>query len=97
MANPTKPAPRTIRVDLPAPFIGYYVIAKADFPARVLSDLQSGDFDRALGAFDRIVVEHNLTDENGVKTVSLLDADPFAAVQLALEGWGSELGKLPPR
>lgn len=97
MANPIKPAPRTIRVDLPAPFVGYYVVAKADFPARVLSDLQSGDFDRALEAFDRIVVEHNLTDEDGAKPASLLDADPFDAVRLALEAWGAELGKLPPR
>ena len=97
MANPQKPAPRTIRIDLPEPFAGFYVIARADFPARVLSDLQSGDFDKAVDAFSRIVVEHNLTDEDGDRVAHLADADPFSMVTLAMEKWGEELGKLPPR
>lgn len=97
MANPTKPAPRTIRIDLQEPYAGFYVIARADFPARVLSDLQSGDFDRAIDAFSRIVIEHNFTDENGERVEHLADADPFSMVSTAMEKWGTELGKLPPR
>lgn len=97
MANPTLPAPRTIRIDLPAPFEGYYVVAKVDFPARVLTDLQSGDFERAIGAFQRITLDHNLPDDTGNKAADFMDVDPFDMVRLALEAWGEGLGKLPPR
>lgn len=97
MSSPTKPAPRTIRIDLQEPYAGFYVIARADFPARVLSDLQSGNFDKAIDAFSRIIVEHNFTDEESKPVDHLADADPFSMVTFAMEKWGEELGKLPPR
>lgn len=97
MSTPTKPAPRTVRLDLPEPYLGFYLIARVDFPARVLTDLQSGDFERAVDAFSRIVVEHNLPGEDGAKVAHLADADPFDMVRIAMEKWGEELGKLPPR
>lgn len=97
MSNPTKPAPRTIRIDLEEPYKGFFVVAKADFPARVLTDLQSGDFERAIDAFSRVVTDHNLPNEEGVKASHLADVDPFDIVRVAMERWGEELGKLPPR
>ncbi len=52
MTAPQKPAPRTIRFDLKAPYEGFYVEARADFPARTLADLSSGDFAKAMTAFE---------------------------------------------
>jgi len=84
---------RTARIELPEPYAGRYVVARLDFPARVLIELQSGDFERTLVAFDGIIVEHNLTDANNALVGSLLDADPFKMVEKAIELWGVELGK----
>lgn len=97
MTNPTRPAPRTIRIDLDEPYKGFFVVAKVDFPARVLSDLQSGDFEKAIDAFSRVVIEHNLPGEDGAVAGHLADVDPFDLVKTAMERWGEELGKLPPR
>ncbi len=95
--NTPKPvAQRTARIDLPEPFAGRYVVARLDFPARVLIELQSGEFERTINAFNAIVVEHNLPDSNGEKAESLLDADPFKMVERAIELWGAELGKTTP-
>lgn len=97
MVQPTKPAPRTIRVDLPAPYEGFYAVVKVDFPARVLGELQSGDFIRTMDAFTKIVIEHNMTDSDGNVASSLLDVDPVELPTKVMEIWGNELGKLPPR
>jgi hypothetical protein len=86
-------APRTVKVALPEPYAGRYIVARLDFPARVLIELQSGDFARTLTAFDGVVVEHNLPDSTGARAASLLDADPFKMVEKAIELWGEELGK----
>lgn len=97
MAQPNRPAPRTIRIELPEPYAGFYAVAKADFPARVLTDLQSGDFATAVDAFSRVVIEHNFLGEDGQPVKHLADVDPFDMVKIAMEKWGDELGKLPPR
>ena len=94
---PNKPAARTIRVDLPAPYEGFYAVVKVDFPARILLELQSGDFERTMEAFSKLVIDHNLTDESGVKVTSFLDVDPVELSNKVIEHWGNELGKLPPR
>jgi hypothetical protein len=97
MTAPQKPNARTIRFDLKAPYEGFYVEAKADFPARTLADLSSGDFSKAMLAFDKLVISHNLTDAEDNKVQSLMDADPYDLVTKAMEGWVDALGKLPPR
>lgn len=93
MAAPVKPQPRTLRIDLPAPYEGFYAVARLDFPARVLTELQSGDFERQLAAFDRIVIEHNFTDTDGQTPTSLAEVDPWKMVELSMQVWGAELGK----
>lgn len=97
MTAPQKPAARTIRYDLKAPYEGFYVEARADFPARTLADLSSGDFAKAMTAFDKLVVSHNLTDADDQVVKSVMDADPYELVTKAMEGWVEALGKLPPR
>tara|TARA_R110000868_G_scaffold22336_5_gene91514 strand:- start:939 stop:1232 length:294 start_codon:yes stop_codon:yes gene_type:complete len=92
-----KPEGRVIRYELKEPYAGFYVVAKADFPARTLVELQSGDLDRSITAFTKLVTEHNLTDADNNKVESLLDADPMDLVVKAMEGWVEALGKLPPR
>ena len=94
---PNKPETRTIRVDLQAPYEGFYAVVKVDFPARVLLELQSGDFERTMEAFSKLVLDHNLTDERGNKATSFLDVDPVELANKVIESWGNELGKLPPR
>lgn len=94
MAAPAKIDRRTIRIELPEPYTGYWVSAKADFPARVLVELQSGEFERTLEAFTALVIDHNLPGSDGKKAVHMLDVDPFDMVQKAIAGWGDELGKL---
>lgn len=94
---PSKPQARTIRVDLAAPFEGFYAVVKVDFPARVLIELQSGDFARTMEAFSSLVIDHNLTDTNGAVVKSFLDVDPVEMANKVIESWGNELGKLPPR
>jgi hypothetical protein len=94
---PNKPAARTIRVDLQAPYEGFYAVIKVDFPARILLELQSGDFGRTMEAFSKLVIDHNLTDEFGNKATSFLDVDPVELANKVIERWGDELGKLPPR
>jgi hypothetical protein len=92
-----KPEGRVIRYELKEPYVGFYVVARADFPARTLVELQSGDLDRSLSAFTRLVTDHNLTDDQDNKVESMLDADPMDMVVKAMEGWVEALGKLPPR
>ena len=88
-----KRAPRTVRIECTGHNEGTYFVARLDFPARLLVELQSGDFERQLEAFQKIVTEHNAIDETGAKATEFLDVDPFSAVQEALEVWGAELGK----
>jgi hypothetical protein len=97
MTAPQKPAARTIRYELKDPYAGFYVEARADFPARTLADLSSGDFSRAMLAFDKLIVSHNLTDNANNRVESVMDADPYELVTKAMEGWVEQLGKLPPR
>lgn len=97
MSLPQKPPARTIRYDLKAPYEGFYIEAKADFPARTLADLTSGEFAKAMAAFDKLVVSHNLTDTENQPVKSIMDADPYEMVTKGMEGWVEALGKLPPR
>jgi hypothetical protein len=84
---------RTVRIECTGHNEGTYFEARLDFPARLLVELQSGDFERQLAAFEKIVTQHNATDSEGAHAQHFLDVDPFGAVQEALEVWSAELGK----
>lgn len=78
-----RPEPRTVSVrgEDGTPWARWEVTAKADFPARVLFDLQSTDLPTFYAALDRIVLTHNLPDENGELAGSMADVDPRQGAQ----------------
>lgn len=93
-----RPEPRTARAELTeGPYAGWWAVVRADFPLRVLEDLQSGDIGRMARALDAIVVEHNMPDTAGNVAASVADVDPYTGA-LDLAGAAFEaITKLPPR
>lgn len=93
MTQTDRPQARNVRIECTGANSGTYFVARLDFPARLLIELQSGEFNRQLQAFQKIVTDHNAVDETGAKAQDFLDIDRFSAVQEALEVWGAALGK----
>lgn len=93
-----KPAPRTAEATVSeGPYAGWYVKVRADFPAKLLAELQSGNIDRITAALDSIVVEHNLPGTDGTLAKSMADVDPYDGL-FTLAGVAFDaIGKLPPR
>ena len=91
------PEPRTVTVLGDGLWDRWGATARADFPARVLFDLQSKDMVTMLTALDRIIVEHNLPDTSGEVAGSMLDVDPAeGAVAIASLIFGA-ISTLPNR
>lgn len=89
--------PRTVTVHGDGDFADWEITIRADFPARLLLDLQSTDISRILAAVQRITVGHNLPDSEGNVATDLLDVDPYAGL-IALVGKATEaMVSLPPR
>lgn len=79
-------------------YAGWEFTAYADFKARLLHDLQSGDVGRMFAAFDKIVVEHNFPDADDPSIIadSIADVDRSAISDMADRLW-DEIRKLPNR
>lgn len=77
----TRPEPRTVTVQGEGAYAGWEVTAKADFPARVLFDLQSKDLQTFYAAFDRIVISHNFPGDDGERAPTMADVDPSEGAQ----------------
>jgi hypothetical protein len=93
-----RPQARTVSVKLEAgDFAGWEAMARADFPARLLGDLQSGSIDRIIGVLDAIVVDHNLPDANDEIAVTMADVDPYAGLMAIANEIFDAMGKLPNR
>jgi len=95
----TRPAPRTVDVSLngDSPYSGWSATVRADFPARVLADLQSGNVERILRALDVIVVSHNFPNADGELAESMADVDPYTGL-FAVAGQAlNAIGSLPNR
>lgn len=92
-----RPAPRIVPIDLPAPYTGWHARARADFPAKLLADLQTNDVDRVIRALDGIVIEHNFPNEEGTLAASIGDVDPYDAVVTLGIAVIDALGALPNR
>ena len=71
---------------------------RVDFKARLLVDLQSGDFGRILAALEKIVVRHNIPDfdDPGKRAETLGDAD-LDGLNALMEAFGEARKSLPPR
>ncbi len=81
-----RPAPRTFPVEITeGDYAGWAVTARADFPARVLTLLQSGAMQDVITALDMIIVDHNLPDANDDIAQTMADVDPYEGV-IAIAG-----------
>jgi len=92
-----KPKPRTVTVTGPGEFSTWECTARADFPARLMVDLQSGNVSLVLAAFGAIVVEHNFPNVDGEIAATLEDVDPYTGLTELAGAIFEAIGRLPPR
>jgi hypothetical protein len=93
-----RPAARTVTVSVTeGDFAGWEATARADFPARLLADLQSGSIDRIIGVLDAIVTDHNFPDINDQLAATMGDVDPYAGLMKVAGEIFDAIGKLPNR
>lgn len=93
-----RPAPRTVHVLIAeGDFVGWEATARADFPARVLADLQSDSIERIMHALDVIIVDHNFPDAQDGLAETMQDVDPYEGILKIAGELFDALGKLPNR
>jgi len=93
-----RPAPRTVDIVIAkGDFTGWEVTARADFPARVLADLQADSMARIMAALDAIVISHNFPDSEGEIAATMADVDPYQGVVMAAGEIFDAIAKLPNR
>jgi hypothetical protein len=97
MAVGKRPEPRTVSVKLSGDFEGWECIAKADFRAGLLADLQSGNLASVIRVLGEIIVEHNFPDETGKLAATIADVDPYDGLISAGTAIFDAIGKLPNR
>lgn len=93
-----RPAPRTVSVTIAeGDFAGWEATARADFPARLVMDLNSGEIERIMTVLEVIIVDHNMPNEADEVAEHLADIDPYAGLLAVANALGDALGKLPNR
>ena len=93
-----RPAARTVEVEITAgEFAGWACTARADFPARVLGDLQSGSIERIMRALDVVVVAHNFPGSDDELAATMADVDPYGGLLKVAGEVFDAIGKLPNR
>lgn len=93
-----RPAARTVTVTIMSgDFEGWEATARADFPARLLTDLSSGDMGRIIAALDEIITEHNFPDAADELAETMADVDPYSGLIRVSTDIFDAIGKLPNR
>lgn len=77
----------TVKIALEGAYVGWTAELRKTVSARILLDLESGDSQRSLTAFSKLVVRHNFKDLDGKPCDDVLDA-PVEALTQTLEAWG---------
>lgn len=77
----------TVKIALEGEFAGWTAELRKQVTARILLDLESGDSQRSLVAFSKLVVSHNFKGLDGKPCDDVLDA-PIDALTQTLEAWG---------
>jgi hypothetical protein len=77
----------TVKITLEGDFAGWTAELRKQVSARILLDLESGDSQRSLVAFSKLVVSHNFKGLDGKPVDDVLDA-PIDALTQMLEAWG---------
>lgn len=93
-----RPDPRTVTVKITkGDYVDWEATARADFPARLLTDLMSGDVSRLMHVLDEIVIEHNFPNSQDELAETMADVDPYGGLlEMASEIFDA-IGKLPNR
>lgn len=91
-----KPEARTVTVDVPG-FPEWQCTARADFPAKILADLQSDQIDRIFSALDAVILDHNFPDMAGDIAAAMTEVDPYEGALAAAAAVFDAFGKLPNR
>ena len=76
----------TVKIALEGKYAGWEAELRKTVSARILLDLESGQAQRALGAFSQLVVTHNFKGLDGNPVDDVLDA-PVDALTQTLEAW----------
>ena len=93
-----RPAPRTVSVTVEGgDFAGWEATAKADFPAGLLADLQSGSIQRIIAVLDAIVIDHNMPDKDDEIAKTMSEVDPYTGLMEVATAVFDAIGKLPNR
>lgn len=86
----------TATIEAPSEYEGWSITIYADFSARLLADLQSGDVARILGFLNAVVRDHNLPNDAGEIASDLGDVDYQGLLKVA-EAAMEAIQRLPPR
>lgn len=93
-----QPERRKVTVSIEeGPFAGWELTAYADFPARLMVKLQSGEVAAILEALEAIVLEHNLPDMLTGELATELEAVDYEGVLLMSTRLFEAIGRLPNR
>lgn len=93
-----RPAPRTVTASITeGEFAGWEATAKADFPVKMLVDLQSSDVAKILAVLDTIIIDHNFPNADDELAQSMADVDPYGGLMLIAAEIFDALAKLPNR
>lgn len=93
-----RPKPRTVHVLIESgDYEGWEMTARADFPAALLGDLQSGSIERIIHVLDKIVIEHNMPDSDDEIAATMNEVDPYGGLMEIGKGIFDAIGKLPNR
>jgi hypothetical protein len=93
-----RPASRTVTVSIAkGDFEGWEAPARADFPAGLLADRQSGSITRIIGVLDAIVLDHNMPDVNDGVAKTMAEVDPYSGLMEVATAIFDAIAKLPNR
>lgn len=76
---------------------GWTATARADFPARLLQDLGSGDINRVMACLEAIITEYDMPDSDGNVAETLSDVDPYSGLFAVAGEIIPAIKRLPPR
>ena len=91
-----RPEARTVTVELKGAYAGWRCTARADFPAGLLADLQSGQVAKIISVLDAIVIDHNYPGDDGDLAASMAQVEYHAVMDTGI-GVFDAIGKLPNR
>lgn len=77
----------TVKIALEGEYAGWTAELRKVVSARILLDLESGDAQRSLTAFSKLIIAHNFKGLDGKPCEDVLDA-PVDALTQTLEAWG---------